>query len=66
MERASLNQAERNPAPAGEVVWVSGPVVRIAVQRAISMGELMAVGEERLAGEVIELSSERAVLQVYE
>lgn len=64
-ERTSIN-GERGPAPAGEVVWVSGPVVRVAVRQAVSMGELMEVGEERLVGEVIELSSERAVLQVYE
>jgi len=55
------------PSPvAGTVQWVSGPVVRVDVQDAIFMGELMEVGKDRLVGEVIELSGEQAVLQVYE
>ncbi|HYB89553.1 MAG TPA: V-type ATP synthase subunit A [Candidatus Binataceae bacterium] len=51
---------------AGTVNWVSGPVVRVIVQDAVFMGELMEVGEDRLVGEVIELSGDQAVLQVYE
>ncbi len=61
-----INRGEHGPAAAGEVTWISGPVVRITVQGAVFMGELLEVGEERLAGEVIELSGEHAVLQVYE
>jgi V/A-type H+-transporting ATPase subunit A len=51
---------------AGRVEWVSGPVVRAALESPLQMMEMVHVGEARLVGEVIELAGERATLQVYE
>jgi len=51
---------------ASEVIWVSGPVVKAGGSRLLSMYEVVEVGEERLIGEVIELSGEVATIQVYE
>jgi V/A-type H+/Na+-transporting ATPase subunit A len=53
-------------APVGKTVWISGPVVRAALDGPVFLGELMEVGEQRLVAEVIDLGSDRAVLQVYE
>ncbi len=52
--------------PVGRTVWVSGPVVKAEVERAVFMGEQMEVGDERLIGEVIGVSGDQALLQVYE
>jgi V/A-type H+-transporting ATPase subunit A len=49
-----------------EVIWVSGPVLRVSGGRALSMYEVVEVGEERLIGEVIELNEDVATIQVYE
>jgi len=53
-------------ADALEVIWVSGPVVRASGGRALSMYEVVEVGEARLIGEAIALSGEVATIQVYE
>jgi V/A-type H+-transporting ATPase subunit A len=66
MAHTSTNGSQATLTSAGEIVWVSGPVVRAVVTQTVSMSELMEVGHERLLGEVIELSGARAVLQVYE
>ncbi len=54
------------PNPPAEVIWVSGPVLRVSGGRALSMYEVVEVGEERLIGEVIELNEDLATIQVYE
>lgn len=61
---AGLRDTERKPV--GRTVWVSGPVVKAEVDRAVFMGEQMEVGDERLIGEVIGVSGNQALLQVYE
>lgn len=66
MATPGMAQPRNDDGPVGEVRWISGPVVKIAILGPCFIGELMEVGEERLAGEVIELSGDRAVLQVYE
>lgn len=50
---------------AGRIARVSGPVV-VARNLEASMGDLVAVGEERLMGEVIRIQEESVVIQVYE
>jgi V/A-type H+-transporting ATPase subunit A len=50
----------------GTVIWISGPVVRARGSRQVGMLELVQVGDERLAGEVIGLAGDVIVLQVYE
>lgn len=51
---------------AGEVLWVSGPVLKVSGGRALSMYEVVEVGEARLVGEVIGLEEDIAIVQVYE
>jgi V/A-type H+/Na+-transporting ATPase subunit A len=50
----------------GEVIWISGPVIRARGSRQVGMMELVEVGEERLAGEVIGLDGNTITIQVYE
>ncbi len=61
---ASGRETERKPV--GRTVWVSGPVVKAEVEHAVFMGEQIEVGDERLIGEVIGVSGNQALLQVYE
>ncbi len=48
------------------IVLVSGPVVKAVPAEKFSMNEMVEVGEERLAGEVIGLEKGIATIQVYE
>lgn len=48
------------------ITMVSGPVLKARPAALFSMNELVEVGEERLAGEVISLDGELATIQVYE
>ncbi len=50
----------------GQITWISGPVARVRVEGSISLSEQVWVGEARLAGEVIALEHDRAIIQVYE
>ena len=50
----------------GEIVWISGPVVRVRGSRQVQMHELVEVGQERLVGEVIGLDDDIMTVQVYE
>jgi len=52
--------------PIGKVSWVSGPVVRTMETHRVHMLDMVAVGQERLIGEVIGLVGEEATVQVYE
>ncbi len=52
--------------PAGEVIAINGPVVRVRCRQPIMMSEIVSVGRERLIGEVISLRGEIATLQLYE
>ncbi|MGD1096063.1 MAG: V-type ATP synthase subunit A [Bryobacteraceae bacterium] len=50
----------------GSLTWISGPVVRARVAGPLSVLEQVQVGEARLAGEVIALGHDIAIIQVYE
>ncbi len=50
----------------GDIIWISGPVIRARGSRNVSMLELVEVGDEHLIGEVIGLSGETITIQVYE
>lgn len=50
----------------GHVTWVNGPVVRAHGSRHVGMLEVVAVGDQRLVGEVIGLEQETITIQVYE
>jgi V/A-type H+/Na+-transporting ATPase subunit A len=50
----------------GEVIWISGPVIRARGSRRAGMLELVEVGEEHLIGEVIGLQGDIITVQVYE
>ena len=45
---------------------INGPVVTIQGKTDLGMMEMVYVGRENLIGEVISLSSDRAIIQVYE
>ena len=50
----------------GNIIWISGPVVRARGSRHVGMLELVEVGDERLVGEVIGLDGDIITAQVYE
>ena len=50
----------------GNVIWISGPVIRARGSRQVSMLELVEVGDEHLIGEVIGLQGDIITIQVYE
>jgi len=50
----------------GNVIWVSGPVVRSRGSRQVGMLELVEVGDEHLVGEVIGMQGSVTTIQVYE
>ncbi len=50
----------------GIIYGIDGPVVSIKGTTPFRMGEMVYVGNERLIGEVISLSSEQTTIQVYE
>jgi V/A-type H+-transporting ATPase subunit A len=53
-------------ATAGEIVHVSGALVRVRTTLPLTLGEVAYVGAERLIAEVIALDGDVASLQVYE
>src|SRR5437667_8933072 len=59
-------QQERVLVVKGKIVWISGPAVKASGMAASKMYEVVEVGEEKLVGEVIKLSSDVAFCQVYE
>jgi V/A-type H+-transporting ATPase subunit A len=50
----------------GKIVRITGPVIIADGMRGSAMYELARVGEERLIGEIIGLTDDRATIQVYE
>lgn len=48
------------------IYGINGPVITVAGTKDFSMQEMVYVGREKLVGEVIEISSDRTVIQVYE
>jgi V/A-type H+-transporting ATPase subunit A len=49
----------------GTIIGLSGPTVTASV-KGLKLYERVSVGQERLAGEVVRLEKDRAVIQVYE
>lgn len=50
----------------GKIEWISGPAVKASGMSAAKMYEVVAVGEEKLIGEVIKLTGDIGFVQVYE
>ncbi|MDE5780819.1 MAG: V-type ATP synthase subunit A [Lachnospiraceae bacterium] len=50
----------------GTIYGVNGPVVYIKGKTAFKMGEMVYVGNEKLVGEIISLTSDITTIQVYE
>lgn len=50
----------------GSIYGINGPVVYIKGRTAFKMGEMVYIGEQKLVGEVIGLTSELTTIQVYE
>lgn len=50
----------------GEILGINGPVVKVKGSAAFSMQEMVYVGNEQLIGEVIGITEQAAVVQVYE
>ena len=50
----------------GVIFGINGPVVYLKGDPGFKMNEMVYVGRENLVGEVIGLTSERTVIQVYE
>ncbi len=50
----------------GKIEWISGPAVKASGMSAAKMYEVLAVGEEKLIGEVIKLTGDIGFVQVYE
>lgn len=48
------------------VAAINGPVLRVREASGLSMNEMVTIGDERLLGEVVELSRDGATVQVYE
>ena len=49
-----------------KIYGINGPVVTVKGKTDLTMMEMVYVGEQRLAGEVIGISSEYTTIQVYE
>lgn len=50
----------------GQIYGINGPIVYIKDKTSFVMGEMVFVGEMKLVGEVISLTSEMTTIQVYE
>ena len=57
---------EKQDQKAGEIIRVTGPLVRASGMSRAKLYEVVRVGEEKLMGEIIELHGETAAIQVYE
>jgi V/A-type H+-transporting ATPase subunit A len=51
---------------AGRVTRISGPIVHIAGMGGAGLFDVVEVGEKRIVGEIVRLSGDEAVVQVYE
>lgn len=50
----------------GKIFGINGPVIYIKGKTSFKIGEMVFVGEEKLVGEVITLTSDQTTIQVYE
>jgi len=48
------------------IQWIGGPVLKARASEPFHVHEALAVGEQRLLGEVIQLSGDTITAQVYE
>jgi len=60
-----MSEAAAQPR-SGDLIWISGPVIRARVTGPLGVLEQVQVGDARLAGEVIALRHDVATIQVYE
>lgn len=60
------NESGKRERGAGEIVWISGPVVRVRSRGGFRMLEVAMVGGDGLVGEVIGIERDIATIQVYE
>jgi len=59
-------EPKENQAETAVVSAINGPVIKVKAASALSMNELVVIGEEKLLGEVVELYQDGATIQVYE
>ena len=50
----------------GKIYGINGPVIYVKGDQGFKMSEMVYVGKDHLVGEVIALSRERTIIQVYE
>ncbi len=50
----------------GVIIGINGPVVSLKGDSGFQMNEMVYVGEEKLVGEIISLTTEKTMVQVYE
>lgn len=50
----------------GKIIYINGPVVRVAEAENLKMREMVLVGKKQLIGEVISVEKDIATIQVYE
>ena len=50
----------------GNIYGINGPIIYLKGDSGFQMNEMVYVGTGRLVGEVIELTSERTTIEVYE
>lgn len=63
---AKTNGAQQNGYRVGKIYSISGPVVVGEGMTGVAMYELVKVGHDNLAGEVIRINGDQATIQVYE
>jgi V/A-type H+/Na+-transporting ATPase subunit A len=56
----------KEPRRTGNLIWISGPVIKARIAGPLGLLEQVQVGEARLTGEVIALEHDVATIQVYE
>ena len=59
-------RSDKNKVPEGEIYGINGPVVTVPGNPGFKMNEMVYVGDLRLVGEVIGLTSEKTTVEVYE
>lgn len=65
-EETTRNKTTNTDIKAGEVLRVTGPLVRASGMSEAKLYEVVKVSEEKLMGEIIELHGDVAAIQVYE
>lgn len=61
-----LEQNQENQNKTGTIYGINGPVIYLEGDSGFQMNEMVYVGKENLVGEVIGLTKDRTIIQVYE